>query len=192
MIEQVTVRKDGVDPYPDVLLRGETFLAIIQSLTYYDYRPLVDEWLGESGIGEIDPDDWYPRQEWLNLLMKLETQPGNAMQNQVAIGMKVIDNVALPEDFKLDSVFDAVNMLVGVYVENQRNLPEGDTGYEVVQIDEKHFEIEDTNPYLPFVNYGYIYGILQRFLGQPFVLEHEFMNKEEPLMGGVLFKVTLD
>lgn len=190
--EQLRIRKDGIDPYPEVLLQGSVFNSIIESLTFHDYEPQVEEWLKESGIGKIDPEDWYPRQEWLNLLKKLDDTPGGAMQNQVAIGMKVIDNVDLPDDFRVASVAEGVSMLVNIYESAQRNLPEGDKGYQVTQIDAAHFEILDTNPYLAFVNYGYIYGILKRFLGKPFQLEMEYLNKENPEMGGILFKVEVD
>lgn len=185
------VRKDGTDPYPEVLLRGETFQAIMQSMNFLDFQPIVDEWLAESGIGQIDPAAWYPRQEWLNLLKKLEDKPG-AMQNQVSIGLKVIDNVVLPEGMTINTVNEAISMLIAVYVNNQQNLPEGDTGYTIKEIDDKHFEILDTSPYLLHVNYGYIYGILKRFLPTGFTLEYEHLNEEEPLMGPIKFRVELD
>ncbi len=69
---------------------------------------------------------------------------------------------------------------MSVYVGNQQNLPEGDTGYQVKKIDDKHYEIWDTNPYLEFVNYGYIYGILKRFLPVGFTLKHDYMNQDDP------------
>lgn len=184
------VRKDGVDPYPEVLLRGETFQAIIQSMNYYEFQHIVDEWLKESGIGEIDPKAWYPRQEWLNLLKKLEKEPGS-MQNQVSIGMKVIDNVVLPAGVTIETVDDAISMLIAVYENNQQNLPEGDPGYEVKKINEKFYEVWDTSPYLEYVNYGYVYGILKRFLPMGFTLKHEYMNQDEPLMGGIVFRIEL-
>ena len=190
-VKDLIVRKDGVDPYPEVTLYGEIFLSIIQSMNYYDFQSAVDEWLTESEIRVIDPDAWYPRQEWLNLLIKLEGQP-SSMQNQVSIGMKVIDNAVLPEDLKIENVQDAISVLIAVYTQNQQNLPEGDTGYEVKKIDEKTYEIWDTNPYLLFVNYGYIYGILKRFLPTSFTLKYEYMNKEDPQMGGVIFTVICD
>ena len=190
MAELIT-RKDGVDPYPEVLLRGETFLSIMQSINFHEFESVVDEWLVESGIGTVDPKEWYPRQEWLNLLKKLEDRSGSTT-NQVSIGMKVIENVVLPEEVRIDTVYDAISMLVTVYVNNQQNLPTGDMGYEVRQVDDTHYEILDTNPYLFNVNYGYIWGILKRFLPHDFTLEHEFMNPEEPEMGGVIFKVSLN
>lgn len=190
-MSDLIVRKDGIDPYPEVLLRGEIFQSIIQSMNYYDFQPIVDEWLKESGIDEIDPEAWYPRQEWLNLLKKLEQQPGS-MQNQVSIGMKVIDNAVFPDDFSIDTVEEGISMLVAVYENNQKNLPAGDSGYEVKKISDKQYEVWDTNPYLEYVNYGYIYGILKRFLPVGFVLRHRPMNEEDPLMGGIIFTVMLD
>lgn len=187
----INVRKDGIDPYPEVLLRGEIFRSIIKSMNDYNFQPVVDEWLAESGIGEINPTAWYPRQEWLNLLLKLEGQ-GGAMQNQVSIGMNVIDNAELPPELRLDTVDDAIGMLITVYTQNQQNLPEGDTGYQVIKVDDRHYDIIDTSPYLLYVNYGYIYGILKRFLPVGFTLEYEFMNEDDPPMGGVIYKVELE
>lgn len=185
------IRQDGIDPYPEVLLRGQIFLSIMQSLTYFNYQPLADEWLEESGIDQIDPDSWYPRQEWLNLLKKLE-KGINSSENQVAIGVKVIENAKIPEDMIADSVEAAIGMLIAVYTSEQKNLPLGDQGYYITKKDDNHYEILDGNPYLFNVTYGYIWGILRRFLKRPFVLTHEFINKEQPEMGGVIFTVTLD
>jgi hypothetical protein len=105
--------------------------------------------------------------------------------------MKVIDNAVLPPELVIETVTDAINVLIAVYTGEQQNLPDGDTGYHVTQIDDKHYEILDDNPYLFSVNYGYIYGILRRFLKTPFTLTHEFLNQAQPEMGAVKFKVAL-
>ncbi|GEM_PF-5870192 len=183
-------RKDGIDPYPEVLLRGQIFLSIVQSINFLEFESVVQEWLKESKIGTIDPNAWYPRQEWLNLLKKLEKHT-NTTENQISIGIKVIENAVLPPDLVISSVTDAINVLIAVYVNEQKNLPAGDTGYVVTKIDDKHYEILDDNPYLFHVNYGYIYGILRRFLKTPFTLTYEYLNPTQPEMGAVKFKVTL-
>jgi len=187
----LTARKDGIDPYPEVLLRGAIFLSIIQSINFYDFEDIVDEWLVESKIGKIDPAAWYPRQEWLNLLKKLE-RFSNTTENQISIGMKVIENAELPPDLVVANVTDAINVLVMVYVNEQKNLPEGDNGYAVRKIDDKHYEVVDNNPYLFHVNYGYIWGILRRFLKSGFTLTYKYLNEQNPEMGGILFKIALD
>ena len=187
---KLVTRKDGVDPYPEVLLRGQVFLSIVQSINFFDFESVVNTWLAESKIGTIDPAAWYPRQEWLNLLKKLEKY-SNTSENQVSIGVKVIENAELPPDLMITDVADAINILIMVYVNEQKNLPEGDTGYEVRKVDEKTYEILDTNPYLFHVNYGYIWGILRRFLKTDFSLTHEYLNPENPEMGAILFKVKL-
>jgi hypothetical protein len=187
----IIVRKDGVDPYPEVRLYGEIFLSIIQSMNYYDFQPLVDEWLVQSGIRKIDPNAWYPRQEWLNLVKKLETQT-NSIDNQVSIGIKVIENAVLPPGFQINSVQDAIMMLRAVYLANQQNLPPGENGYEIKQIDARHFEILDTSPYPVYVNYGYVFGVLKRFMPVRFSLEFDYLNPSNPLMGGLLFKIALE
>ena len=189
-MSNLIVRKDGVDPYPEVKLRGAIFQSIIQSMNFYDFQSTVDEWLAESSIKSIDPEKWYPRQEWLNLLKKLENQP-NSTENQVAIGTKVVDNADIPDDLITNDVNDAIGMLNMIYVNEQQNLPEGDTGYEVKKIDDNNYEVLDMNPYLVYVNYGYIWGILKRFLKQKVTLKFEYLNPDDPAMGGVLFKIAL-
>ena len=47
-------------------------------------------------------------------------------------------------------------------------------------IDEQHYEVVDTNPYLLYGNYGYIYGILRRFMPVSFTLNFEHMNQDDP------------
>jgi len=187
----LVTRKDGIDPYPNVLLRGQVFLSIVQSINFFDFEPVVNEWLTESKIKTIDPSAWYPRQEWLNLLKKLEKY-SNTTENQVSIGIKVIENSELPPDLVIANVLDAINVLIMVYVNEQKNLPEGDKGYEVTKIDDTHYDILDTNPYLFHVNYGYIWGILRRFLKTGFSLTYEYLNMENPNMGAIRFKVKLD
>ena len=189
-MSNIIIRKDGIDPYQDVLVRGQILLSAIQSINYNEFKSIVEEWLAENKIDAIKPDKWYSRQQWIKLLASLENH-ANTMQNQISISIKIIDNASIPEEIVIDTVEAAINILIVVYVNEQKNLPKGDTGYKVTRVDENNYEILDTSPYPFNTVYGYIWGILRRFMKRDFTLTHEFLNKENPLMGGILFKVKL-
>jgi hypothetical protein len=77
------------DPKTEVI--GYTMTSFLDCVTHTEVVPIVRA----HGIETIDPDRWYPQQLWLDILTDIVHQP-NAMENLVAVGMKLAEKIIFP------------------------------------------------------------------------------------------------
>jgi hypothetical protein len=132
-----------------------------------DILPVLDK----HNLTRIDPDRWYPLQQWLDILSELSEQ-SNAMFNMVAIGTAVSETAVLPpgaDQLSLEDILFAIN---DVYQMQHR----GHVGsVRTEKVADKHIRLIVRVPYPDDLEYGTAYGFARRFLpkGTPFTVKYD-------------------
>lgn len=119
-------------------------------------------YLAAHSMGNIQPDQWYNQQEWLNFLKAINDHRLNAMFDLVGIGMKTPDNAIFPP--QIDSIPSALASIDVAYHMNHRN---GEIGhYHVNVLGDSSIDMLCENPYPCDFDYGLIYSMVRRFRPQ--------------------------
>ena len=153
--------KHVAQPYvagkPETEVIGQTVLAFSENLQSELIRPL----LPQHGLGNIDPEAWYPHQAWLDVLKAIsENAGGNAMNTFVAFGQKVVETAVMPPELK--TIPDVLNALHSIHHMNLRNAVE-EEGYVIEAIDDNHYLVYENTPNPSYAIYGFLWGICKRF-----------------------------
>lgn len=140
-----------------ILVNGAGVAAYSQNIESSTIAPLLEKY----GLHDIDPTQWYPYQDWLNVLKELEVNLGGAASYTfVAIGRKAVETALMPADLKTIPQF--LNMLNAIHQMNFQNLPP-EEGYQVRQVGEKHYIIYHNTPSPDDLVYGFLWGVAARF-----------------------------
>lgn len=108
---------------------------------------------------DIDENDWYPRQDYLAMVQELASQPG--LLDLVAVGLQTSRYAPMPPH--INSLDSALENIGTSYRIAHRNIPEE----EVVtckKIDEHTYYVVSRIPYPPNLEYGLIFGLVERFV----------------------------
>src|SRR5512141_2045122 len=89
---------------PDTEIRGQLMLAFIYCTESDHIRPFLEK----HGLSDIQPNQWYLEQPWLDMLNDLTSTGAGAMFDFVSIGMKMADLMPLPAEAKSLSLEDAM------------------------------------------------------------------------------------
>ncbi|MBE2269696.1 MAG: hypothetical protein IAE80_15780 [Anaerolinea sp.] len=161
--------KYAAKPYvagsPDALVVGQIVQAFVDNLESSVIAPL----LPKHGFASIDPDRWYPHQNWMDVLHDLSKLPDHSSAF-VAFGKQAVANAVMPPE--IDTIPKALNSLHAIHHLNLRNIPE-DEGYVVKRISEQHYHVYQNTPNPDDAIYGFIWGMVARFRkpGEPFTVE---------------------
>jgi hypothetical protein len=131
-----------------------SFIDNVQADTIYPY-------LEKYGLTEIDPDNWYPLQTWLDVLNDMATGT-NISSNMVAIGLGVINNMVTPpgmENATLQEVLDGWHALY-----HMQHRGENIGGVIIEKISDSHYKTIHNNVYPDDMTYGVAYGLARRYL----------------------------
>ncbi|NDJ61389.1 MAG: hypothetical protein GYB67_09700 [Chloroflexi bacterium] len=144
------------DPHAEV--RGLALLAFVNNLNADEIRPTLER----HGIGEVDPDRWYPMQNWLNVLNDLSHQD-NHSSNLVAVGLAVANQPILPPELDASA---ALHQVLLNWNNSYQSLHRGaDVGYHHIEkVSETHYRATSTALYPDDFFYGVAYGFARRFL----------------------------
>ncbi len=143
---------------PDTEIKGEVLLPFINNLNADMIRPI----LAKHNLTEINPEQWYTLQRWLDVLKDLSTQD-ESMFNFVAIGLAVGETAPLPpgiEQVPFEVFF--LNMYPQAYKMQFRNTIPGTVSVEKVA--DKHLLFKIDNPFPPDLVYGAIFGLAKRLM----------------------------
>ncbi len=144
---------------PEAEVRGETMIAFSENLEAEAMQPILEQY----GAANIQPDQWYSHQLWMDILKALETHLGNnASQAFVAFGRKVVETAAMPD--AIQSIPDALNALHAIHHVNLRNVPQ-EEGYAIAELGEKHYVVYHNTPNPEDAIYGFLWGMAARFKG---------------------------
>lgn len=152
------VAKPFVAGTPEAKVLGQTVIAFSENLMADEVKPL----LPKHGLDNIDPEAWYPHQNWLNVLKDLE-QTDSASTTFVAFGKKVVETAAMPPEMK--TIPDVLNALHAIHHMNLQNIPE-EEGYFIEKIADNHYHVHHNTPNPEEAIYGFIWGLAARFRAQ--------------------------
>ena len=127
------------------------------------------EVLQAYGFDRIDPDAWYPQQQFLDALRELAEGDFNASMDMVHVGTKIPEFAPWPPG--VHTAEDALVNLNAAYRMHHR----GKVGeYQVEQVGERQFVINVRTPYPCDFDYGIIYATARHYLpeGTHLVVEH--------------------
>ena len=140
---------------PQVQVKGAAILATLLGVG----RDLVDPVARKCGLVDIQENEWYLQQAWLDTLKSLDENRTGGTLNMVSVGLTVPDTANWPTD--IDSIEAALFSIDVAYHMNHRN---GEIGqYRAQQINEHLIDVICDNPYPCDFDYGIIYGVARRF-----------------------------
>jgi hypothetical protein len=176
------IAQKGKAASAEVEVLGQTMVAFIENLRADEVKRLM----ALHGLNSIDPNTWYPQQLFLDIYQTIEDEHGEFSEYLVAIGVKTIDTVPLPEG--VDNIAQAVGFLHGIYTAIHRNLPEGE-GWTVDQVNEHFYRIGANFPYPPAATYGYLFAFARRFApkGMRFTVSSPITEAGKPTRFDVRF-----
>ncbi|MEZ3118108.1 hypothetical protein RYH80_19515 [Halobaculum sp. MBLA0147] len=112
--------------------------------------------LAEHDLGDIDPDQWYPLQHYLDAIQYIDRHVGSDAVHFIAKEMPELTD--WPDEVR--TVVDGMNSISGAY----SNVHRGDVGYyEVEQLGERSLRLSCRNPYPCVFDRGIIRGVGERF-----------------------------
>ncbi len=153
---------------PNVEIIGRNVLGFIKSANRDNILPILEK----HDLAEIDPEKWYPLQNFLDVLSDLSEQ-GDAMFDFVSIGIKNAETVVFPPEFEGLSFDETLALTSEMSKTLHRN---GDAGYITVEkVSEKRVKYTLKMPYPDDYVYGELYGMARRFLppGTHFVMTYD-------------------
>ncbi|MGJ3237088.1 MAG: hypothetical protein ACFE0Q_00125 [Anaerolineae bacterium] len=140
---------------PDTEVIGQAVIDFEQAVGSEQFMHI----LKKHGLSNVQPDTWYPAQQWVNVLNDIN-ELGNIF-NFVSIGMTQVKNLHLPAEFEQLSLMEKVHMADDIYNMNYRGSDIGSVHAETVS--ETHakliirvFEPDD-------LWYGAAYGFMRQF-----------------------------
>lgn len=143
------------DPNAEII--GQNLLSTVVHIN----RESVYPFLVKHGLDNIDPQQWYPLQAWMNVLNDVAEQGGGS-SDFVSLGVAIAQTALLPPEIENASFEDFCASMDYAYQMNHRN---GDVGhYMAEQMGEHHIKVTMTAPYPDDQAYGVLYGFARRFL----------------------------
>lgn len=148
---------------PEAKVIGQAMLGFSAVVEAKEMVPL----LIKHGLTDVQPDQWYPLQKWLDLLTDLSQTPDkmSTMLIFIDIGSKVANNIFLPEEvlaFIRQNGFVAF-MVASASATYYRD-HQGYVGkHQVEKISANHFKMTLQTPYPPDFWYGLCHGLAARF-----------------------------
>ena len=100
---------------PDIEVNGHTILSVVAGLRFLGDIPL--QILAHHGLDQVDPEDWYPQQAWLDAFSEIARKIGD--QGLYLIGRTIPDQADFPENIR--SIEDALASIDIAYHMNHRD-----------------------------------------------------------------------
>lgn len=177
-MQQKYIARPFVAGSEDALVLGQAVEAFASNLNADTIRALLPKY----GFSNIDPNKWYPHQDWLDLLKEIDDS-----STYVAFGKKVVETVAMPPE--LETIPDVLNALHDIHHLNLRNIPE-DEGYVIEKVSDNHYHVFANTPNPDHAIYGFIWGICHRYRakGESFTVKI-IDNFKEHMIPGTLYEI---
>ena len=143
---------------PEAKVVGQVVQAFSENLA----AERIAHLLPKHGLDNIDPEGWYPHQNWMNVLKDIAAEANDTETTFVAFGRKVVETAVMPPEMK--TIEDALQALHAIHHLNLRNIPE-DEGYHLEKLGPKHYLVHHNTPNPDSAIYGFIWGMAARFVG---------------------------
>lgn len=123
-----------------VEVRGAAVMSIVDGVPAA-FTETAKEILADHGIEELDPDEWYPQQAYLDAYQQIVDDIGESTLRR--IGESTPENAEWPPG--VSTPFEALASIDDAYNMNHRG---GDIGYyDVKRVDETTAHVECKTPY---------------------------------------------
>jgi hypothetical protein len=151
---EIRIVAQFVSPNPNIEVYGASMLSVIDSLGE-KVKPL----LVKHGLDNINPEQWYPLQPYLDFYKDVASARFNAALNLVRVGLKVPEKAVFPEG--IDSIPKALSVLDEAYYMNHRG---GDIGhYRAQVIHSRQIDMVVDTPFPCDLDFGIVQGLARRF-----------------------------
>lgn len=143
---------------PEAETNGQSIQAFIDNVQSEEIRPILEN----HNLTSIDPEAWYPLQQWLDVLNDLAQQP-NQMFNFIAVGMGIAKHTFLPPEVEQLPFATVMSNIDAIYQGNHRGGYVGKVAFE--QISDTHIKFTLIDVVYPDdLEYGVAYGFARRLL----------------------------
>ncbi|NDJ78510.1 MAG: hypothetical protein GYB65_19850 [Chloroflexi bacterium] len=153
----MVARFTAFNPAAEVL--GQAMVAFVECSNRDAIRPFMEA----HGLTEVNPDQWYPQQVWLDVLSDIANAKEDAMIDFVSIGMKLIRLIQLPPEFEQMSFRQVLQVWdeAGYQSTNRGE----DAGYLAIDfLSDTHVKMALHTPYPDDLMYGACFALARRFL----------------------------
>jgi hypothetical protein len=159
---------------PQAEVIGIAVIAFAENAEADVIKPVLEK----HGLGEIDPDAWYPHQLWLDVLHEVEdTFGGGATMALVAFGRQVVATAVMPPEIK--TIPDVLHALHAIHHANLRNIPQ-EEGYQIKQVSDNHYIVYHNTPDPEDAIYGFLWGLVARFKAPDEMFAVRKINNDRP------------
>ncbi len=135
--------------------------AVMSAIFNHYQRDDVIESLQKHGLDYFEADQWYPVDQFINLLAEWSESPAFST-NLVSIGMAMTYHIELPDEIEALSGLEKLMLLGDMHMGQHRS---GDAGcYRVERIGESAIRYTENTVWPDDMIYGYIYGAARRYL----------------------------
>jgi hypothetical protein len=134
---------------------GQVMIDFASAIGSEHFMPIFEK----HGLGDIDPDQWYPVLDLLNALDEISQQAGS-MPDLVSIGMKSAEMAVLPPEYYELSIPEIFQLMNEAYRVNVRGTDPGEIACDL--IDDRHIRLTTRVPYPDDHWYGVCYGYMRR------------------------------
>jgi hypothetical protein len=138
-------------------------------------KGMIEPLLAKYGLTDIQPDQWYPLQPWLDILSDISEQVTDyiSMLTFVNIGVKVAANI--PHFDEMAREMGIIDYLMAFGSAAYYRDHQGNVGSHVMEkVSANHVKLLVNTPYPPDFWYGIMYGITKKYC-QSFIIQYEDM-----------------
>lgn len=142
---------------PKIEIVGSSVIAIAKNAQADEIAPFLEKY----DLATIDPNQWYPAQQLLNLMNDLTAATGTT-GNFVAIGLAIAKLVPFPPEPRFESLESVLMMWNDIYQNDHRG---GDIGIiKTDKLSDTHFMCTLQHIYPDDLMYGVAFGFADRLL----------------------------
>jgi hypothetical protein len=156
---------------PESKVIGQAMLGFKAAADQEAILPLLEKY----GLTDIQPDQWYPMQKWLDVLSDISEQMDeySSMLSFVNVGEKVAANVSMP-----DQLINEMGFIEFMYQFGSSayfRYHQGNVGTnQMEKMSDTHLKFILATPYPPDFWYGIFYGSAKRYINhKTFVVQYE-------------------
>lgn len=136
-------------------VKGETVEVTTKGVLQV-FRRRIEQLLTENGIDPVEADEWYPLDDFLEVLVDIQHNTGENALNKIGEATPVV--VSWPSD--PGSVLEALESLNKIYSANHRNAP---GTYDATEVDDGTVRITTSTPYPCAFDKGLLKGTAENF-----------------------------
>lgn len=145
--------------HPDTEILGQVILDFGQAINSDQFTLYFDR----HGLSDIQPDQWYPAQKWLDVLNDI-AEASTSMFDLVSIGIRQLELAVMPDEFLKMPLAQILAAMDEAYRMNYRGTDIGGISTEVLSdqhivMTVRSFEPDD-------LWFGNIHGMVRRFAPQ--------------------------